>query len=527
MGLNQSCYQSSYYTEFSLVTQCGDEMISPNLPRPVLSAAQCKALDRRAIEAMGIPGYQLMQRAAQAALALIGQRWPSVRAISVWVGGGNNGGDGVVLARLAQERGWQVQLVVAASDVQKLARNEAAEAWRDLPQEVVPQIFDAQLQIRGELIVDALLGIGVRGRVRDPIASMIERINRASIPVLALDQPSGLDTDLGVAAGVAVRADATLSFIANKLGWLTAQGPELAGERYWASLGVPGELLEQMEPYALLTKQAQIKLALPRRSRAAHKGDFGVLVVVGGNLGLGGSAIMTAEAALRSGAGRVILLTRPEHVSAALARVPEVMVQGVLDPAQAREQLSQASALVIGPGLGQDDWAKAWLELAEKFEGPCLYDADALNLIANGEARAGAGSVFTPHPGEAARLLGISTAQVQADRVAALLNLERRFGGVQVLKGAGTLCVKDGQIEVCDRGNPGMATAGMGDILSGIIGALLVQGIAPASAAACGVWIHARAGDLAAARGERGLLASDLLEQIRAAVNDNEIDNQG
>lgn len=500
-------------------------MISRNLPRSVFSAAQCKALDRRAIDALGIPGYQLMQRAAHASLALIRQRWPQVRSLSVWVGGGNNGGDGVVLARLAYELGWRVQLVVPDASTRDRAVNEAAEAWRDLPAEISPEIYQSALEISGELIVDALLGIGLRGEVREPIRLMIDAINAASVPVLALDQPSGLDTDLGISLGAVVKAEACLSFIANKLGWLTAQGPEYAGERYWASLGVPPDLLEQVEPYALMTTPAEIQANLPKRSRDAHKGNFGVVLIIGGNRGMGGSVILAAEAALRAGAGRVILLTRPEHVTAALARVPEVMVRGVDEPESQVGLLQLASALVIGPGLGQDDWAKAMLALAEEFDGPRVFDADALNLTAEGALRSGENTVFTPHPGEAAKMLGISAAQVQADRVAALLNLERRYGGVQLLKGAGTLSVKDGQIEVCDLGNPGMATAGMGDVLSGIIGALLAQGVPLAKAAACGAWIHARAGDLAAAQGERGLLASDLLAQIRAAVNHNEIEN--
>ena len=500
-------------------------MISRKLPRAILSAAQCKALDRRAIETLGIPGYQLMQRAAHASLALIRQRWPDIRSVSIWVGSGNNGGDGVVLARMAHELGWQVQLVVAALDVRDRATNEAAEAWRDLPVDITPEVYTDNLRVGAELIVDALLGIGLRGEVREPLCSMIGAINAAVQPVLALDQPSGLDTDLGVVLGCAVKANVTLTFIANKLGWLTAEGPEYAGERYWASLGVPDELVDQAQPYVNLTTESWVRSKLLPRSRTAHKGNFGVLTVLGGNRGMGGSVIMAVEAALRAGVGRVILLTRPEHLSAALTRVPEVMVHGVERPEEYDDLVQQSDALVVGPGLGGDQWALDMLSLAEGFDGPRLFDADALNLIAQGHVRGGTNVVFTPHPGEVARLLGISSAQVQADRVAALLNLERRYGGVQLVKGAGTLCSKNGQIEVCDLGNPGMATAGMGDILSGIIGSLLAQGFTPASAAACGVWIHARAGDLAAARGERGLLASDLLDQIRSAVNYNEIDN--
>lgn len=499
-------------------------MISRELPRAVFSAAQCKALDRRAIETLGITGYSLMQRAAQASLALIRQRWPQVRSLSIWVGGGNNGGDGVVLARLADELGWPVQLIFADASVRERASREAACAWGDLPSSMETQVFTEDLEVDADLIVDALLGIGLKGEVREPTASMISAINASHLPVLALDQPSGLDTDLGVPLGCAVRADVTLTFIANKLGWLTAQGSANSGERYWASLGIPQSMFESVEPFAYQTQQQCVRSLLPRRAPSAHKGDFGVVTILGGNLGMGGAAMLAAEGALRAGAGRVILLTRPEHVTASLARVPEVMVHGVDTPAEFETLVEQTSALVIGPGLGQDSWARGMLALVEGFDGPRVFDADALNLMAKGDLRAGGQTICTPHPGEAARMLGICAREVQQDRLSAVLNLERKYGGVQVLKGPGTLTCSQGQIEVCDRGNAGMATAGMGDILSGIIGALLAQGLTLADAARLGVWVHARAGDLAAARGERGLLASDLLAQIRVAVNDNEID---
>jgi len=500
-------------------------MISRELPRTVLSASQCKALDRRAIEFLGVDGYQLMQRAAKASLDLIRLRWPQLRSISLWVGGGNNGGDGVVLARLAYELGWQVQLVVANDCIRTQAKGEASQAWNDLPVELEPEVFSQETRVEFELVVDALLGIGVKGTVRAPLDKMIESINAANRPVLSLDQPSGLDSDLGVPLGSCVRADVTLTFIANKLGWLTAQGPSYAGTRFWADLGVPDELYTEIDAFAVQTTASFVHKCLPRRLRDAHKGDFGVVAILGGNSGMGGSVIMAAEAALRAGAGRVVLLTRPEHLSAALARVPEVMTYPVSSPANCLPLLMNIDALVIGPGLGSDDWASEMVGLANHFKGPKVIDADALKFITNNTLLAVDKSICTPHPGEAARMLGISAADVQSDRVAALLNLQRRYKGVQVLKGAGTLCAFEGQISVCDLGNPGMATAGMGDILSGIIGALLAQGLCLADSAACGVWIHARAGDLAAARGERGLLATDLLEQIRAVVNDNEIDN--
>lgn len=494
-------------------------MIDQKLPPDIYTAAQCKALDRSAILNLGIPGYKLMQRAAQAALSLIHQEWPKIRSLSIWVGSGNNGGDGVALARFAHELGWRVQLVIPDQSVRVRAKGEAAQAWADLPASIAPERYSEALTPSGELIIDALLGIGVTGEVKDPIKSMIERINKLDKKVLSLDLPSGLDCDKGCSLGATVRADVTLTFITNKLGWLINQGPEFSGKRFWAGLGLPASIDTSIHPVAQMTHQGQLSRLLPRRSKLAHKGRFGVVLVIGGNLGMGGAAILAAEAALRSGAGRVILATRSEHVTASLARIPEVMVRGVDSQSEIEPLIAAADVVVIGPGLGRDDWARCLLDVSLRFKKPRIFDADALNLISEMSLHPEGEFIFTPHAAEAARLIGSTVSHVVADPLAAVKLLVEHYQGCQVLKGAGTLCCSLDGISVCDRGNPGMATAGMGDTLSGIISGLVAQGLSVFDAASLGVWVHAVAADKVAEEGEIGMIASDLLPRLRSVLN--------
>ncbi len=256
---------------------------------------------------------------------------------------------------------------------------------------------------------------------------------------------------------------------------------------------------------------------LPPRARDAHKGDSGHLLVVGGNRGMAGAARLAGEAALRCGAGLVSIACHADSQPAIAAR-PELMVHA--SASELRPLLKRADVISIGPGLGTDPWAQALLNEVLEWRGPRLFDADALNLLALEPAELESKCVLTPHPGEAARLLGVSVAEVQADRPAAINALRQRYGGTWVLKGSCSLVLGEAGLALCDRGNPGMAVGGMGDLLSGVIGALLAQGLEPAQAAEQGVWLHAAAGDRAAADGERGVIASDLLPQLRALVNE-------
>ena len=485
--------------------------ISRNLYR----ADQVRELDRIAIEQFAIPGFELMSRAGAAAFRALRSYWPDVRRLAVLCGTGNNGGDGFVLARLAREAGMDVALY-QVGDADRVA-GDALQA-RQLAEQagITPQPWRQQSLGSRQLVVDALLGTGLDGAVREPWRQAIEAINSSGTPVLALDVPSGLDADSGAAPGMAVRARLTVSFIALKQGLFSGEGPELCGEVRLETLDVPTQVYQEIEPASrLLTSEP----GLPARRRTAHKGDFGHLLVVGGERGMSGAVRLAGEAALRCGAGLVSIATRRSHAALLNLSRPELMCHGVEQPAELRSLLDRVTVAVVGPGLGQQRWGEVMLETVLDSRLPLVVDADALNLLARTPQRRQEW-IVTPHPGEAGRLLGSSAARVQADRFGAVRELQRRLGGVAILKGAGTLIlVPEGIPEVCSAGNPGMASGGMGDVLSGVIGSLLAQGLSLAQAARLGVLIHALAADRAATAGERGLLAGDLMPHLRRLVN--------
>ncbi|MEE2729818.1 MAG: NAD(P)H-hydrate dehydratase [Pseudomonadota bacterium] len=511
------------------------------LPAALYRAAQVRELDRIAIEEHGIPGFELMSRAGQAAFDLLRDRWPQARRLCVFCGVGNNGGDGYVIAALAEKAGFEAHVVqVGASD---RIQGDALTAWQRAEAEGASfEAFDPQGgneegsagMYHGDVIVDALLGTGLSGDVRGDYQAAIDAINRSGCPVLAVDIPSGLCADTGRVLGRAVVADCSISFIGLKQGLLSGQAPDFVGDLYFASLDVPAQVQSALSPSSALIGAAQIRRWLPPRSRLSHKGNHGHVLVIGGDLGMGGAAVMAAEAAGRAGAGLISVVTRPEHISAVLGRRPECMVLGVgADSPDIRSSLEKADVLVVGPGIGQHTWGQSLLKQALATELPMVLDADGLNLLASWQqdlqlARRG-NWVLTPHPGEAARLLGISTEEVAWDRFATVQRLQQQFGGAVVLKGAGSLVAaapgtesgeENAALWVCRSGNPGMATGGMGDVLSGVIGGLLAQGLNLEQAAAAGVQIHATAGDRAVEQaGQRGLLATDLMPYIRRLVN--------
>lgn len=489
------------------------------LPRELYRAEQVRELDRRAMADGGIPGYALMSRAGAAAFAALHRQWPQAGSIVAICGAGNNAGDGYVIARLAHEHGLSAK-VLALIDPARLA-GDARRAWQDALAagiEVLP--FDAAGLAEAEVIVDAVFGTGLSRPVEGDWRIAIEAINAAPAPVLAVDIPSGLAADTGAILGTAVRAALTISFIGLKPGLFTGRGPDCRGTLLFDDLAVPHTLYAGLEPVARRYDGEDRMQWLTPRTRSAHKGDFGHVLVIGGDHGFAGAARMTAEAAARSGAGLVSVATRPEHAPVQAALRPEIMFRGVTDPSRLQALLARASVLAIGPGLGQEDWGRALLDAALAHGKPLVLDADALNLLArNPQYRDD--WILTPHPGEAARLLGCDTATVQGDRVAAIRQLTRRYGGVILLKGAGTLIAQtDRPPDLIDAGNPGMASGGMGDVLTGIIAGLLAQGLEPFVAARLGAWLHATAADRAAAGGgERGLLAGDLLDELRSLVN--------
>jgi NAD(P)H-hydrate epimerase len=480
------------------------------------TAGQVRDLDARAIQEFGIPGYQLMTRAGHATLNALRTLWPAARTITVLCGPGNNGGDGYVVARVARAQNLRVH-VVALGDPARLA-GDARQAWQDfIAAGGRCEPWSAALPA-SDVIVDALYGTGLARAVEGEAAAMLAAANESGRPLVAVDIPSGLHADTGAVLGIAARATLTVTFIGRKVGLYVGAGPECTGRIVFDALDVPAAIGERCTPAARLLDEGDVAAALPPRRRTAHKGDHGHVLVIGGGPGMPGAARLAGEAALRAGAGLVTLAVHPQSLAAAAAR-PELMHVAASTAADLAVVLSRATVVAVGPGLGQGDWARSLFDATLASGKPLVVDADALNLLAASPQRVDRW-VLTPHPGEAARLLGTTNAAVQADRLGAARELQQRYGGTVVLKGAGSIVhAAAGVPGLCDRGNPGMASGGMGDVLTGVIAGIAAQCGNAACAARAGVFVHAQAGDLAARRGERGLLATDVIEQVRACVN--------
>ncbi len=489
------------------------------LPYDLYRAEQVRELDRLAIDYYGLSATILMASAGQAIFDEIRRRWPRKRRLAVLCGGGNNGGDGYVVARLATQAGLAVELyyLVAPDQLKGAARH----AFDEAEEYGVSMINYEGQRIDGyDLILDAMLGTGLDRPVEGGWAEAINAVNEAPCPVIAADIPSGLSADTGCVMGCAVQADVTVSFIALKQGQFTADGPDHCGRLVFFDLNIPDEAYGHVAPAAKRIDYLLLSSLLAPRRLASHKGNFGHVLVVGGDFGMMGAVRMAAEAAARMGAGLVSVATRAEHAAVISSSRPELMCHGVEAPEELAPLLRHASVVAIGPGLQSGEWGRAMLATVLESRLPLVLDADALNLLAV-EPLSHEKWVLTPHPGEAARLLGCSTDEIQQDRFRAIASLEASFGGVCVLKGCGTLVLGgDGESALCSDGNPGMASGGMGDVLTGIIAALIAQGLELCMAARLGVAIHAAAADHAAAQdGERGLLASDLFLYLRHLAN--------
>jgi hydroxyethylthiazole kinase-like uncharacterized protein yjeF len=489
-----------------------------SLPLAVHSGAQVRELDRHAIDVLGIPSYTLMTRAGEAAFTALRACWPSAERIAVVCGPGNNGGDGYVLARLAHERRLQVD-AISLADPAKLT-GDARRAHDDYVKAGGRvERWTSERSLGADVIVDAIFGTGLARPVSADHAHCIEAINASGRPVFALDIPSGLHSDTGEVLGAAVVADRTLAFLGLKLGFYLGAGPDQVGIVMFDALELKADALDVVPPSACRLGANDVARALPPRRRTSHKGEQGRILVVGGNHGMAGAARMTGEAALRVGAGLVTVATRPENVAAIVAERPELMCRGIEQVDALHPLIERADMLAIGPGLGQDDWGRALLDAVLTSGKPAVIDADALNLLAQAP-RTGSNWILTPHPGEAGRLLGLGSADVQRDRLGAARKLAAQYGSIIVLKGAGTLVVAgDALPAICDQGNPGMASPGMGDVLTGVIAGIAAQTSELSDAARAGVLVHAMAGDMAARRGERGLLATDLFSYLPTCVN--------
>ncbi|HMP00568.1 MAG TPA: NAD(P)H-hydrate dehydratase [Kiritimatiellia bacterium] len=516
-----------------------------------VTTAQMRELDRRAIEEFEIKGEALMERAGGGVASIVrrvaeiaGFMNPVVHLIA---GRGQNGGDVFVAARVLKEQGLQVEVWIAGHINQisgdalihygrmKSAGVEAYEIptledWQDM----IDEAFYA------EIVVDGVLGTGLKGPARGPAAGAIQYIRdraRDSL-VISIDLPSGLNGDTGIAEGDVVLADITATIGFPKIGLLSQSAVDAVGSLDVIDIGHPEECLEELTASGDLefVHASDLKPLFPRRRRSAHKGDFGHVLVVGGSRRHTGAAALAARSALRIGAGLVTALT-PERLQSAVAcDTPELMVWPGLENARGSlaaenleavlEQAAMFNAVVVGPGLTVDDDTRALVHgLLKHLRVPLVLDADALSMFAGCAAELAASEaalVLTPHPGELARLLGVATAEIQRDRLAAVRQAVTLTRAVVVLKGAGTLiAAEDAPVQVNLNGNPGMATAGSGDVLAGMIGGLLAQGFSPYNAARAGVYTHGRAGDYGAwRRCQAGLLAGDIVEELPYALRD-------
>ncbi|HYW03864.1 MAG TPA: NAD(P)H-hydrate dehydratase [Gammaproteobacteria bacterium] len=490
------------------------------LPQNLYLASQVGELDRTAIERFGIPGETLMERAGRAAFRELCRRWPGVRRLVVCCGGGNNGGDGYVVARLARRAGLEVRLLgLREPDALRGSAHRAARAWLETGGDYEAYVPGTDLAAaRADVIVDAVLGTGLSREVGGDARQLVDMINAAGAAVLAVDIPSGLSADSGRIMGTAVRADLTVTFIGLKRGLLTGDAPDCTGVLHFDDLGVPGAVYDGTGPSARRVGREELSRLLPRRPRTAHKGRHGHVLVAGGGPGMPGAVRMAGEAALRTGAGLVSIATAPDHAGSVNVARPELMCHAVGGGADLAPLLERATVVAAGPGLGRSDWARSLLETVLAAPQPLVLDADGLNLLAE-RPQQRERWVLTPHPGEAARLLGSTVAEVQSDRFAAASALSRRYQAVAVLKGAGTVVADGERLAVSATGNPGMATGGMGDVLTGVVAGLLAQGLEPFDAARVGAFVHGAAADAAAADGERGLAALDLMPRLRLLVN--------
>lgn len=489
------------------------QYIKQNLPAILYSTEQVRELDRIAIEEHGIPGLTLMTQAGQDAFALLQDRWPDVLKIVVFCGSGNNAGDGYIVALEARLIGKQVSVITVSPDVN--LHGDALLAYQQYIESGGRVIdYHKDIEFDADVIVDGLLGTGLGREVTGLYAHAVAAINQNNSPVLSLDIPSGLHADSGCVMGCAVKADCTISFIGLKQGLFTGQAADYCGAIYFSSLAVPDQIYQGINSNIKRVNSVTI----PQRNRCSHKGSNGHVLVIGGEQGFSGAVRLAAEAAARSGAGLISIATRTAHASLIAIARPELMCHGVEYQDDILPLLNRSSVYAIGPGLGKNQWAKELFNTTLALKKPMVIDADALNLLAETPVHYDQW-VLTPHPGEAARLLQCTVAEIQQDRFRAVSQLQQKYGGIVILKGAGSLIADCENIYVSNTGNPGMASGGMGDLLTGIVAALIAQGWSLLDAATTAVYVHGKAADRAIVDGERGLLASDLLPHIRKLLN--------
>jgi len=505
------------------------------LPEALYFAEQITCIEQRAHTDYGITPSRLMKQAGRAAYEYVFKQWPKTQHIMVFCGAGNNAGDGLVLAALAAQKKQSVD-VVLLNDADSFT-GAAKQAYQFAVQENVSFITlaDAAKQLSTmcdlskthTVVVDAILGTGANRPVAGAFQQAITAINDSGCTVLGIDMPSGIQADTGFKLGDAVHCSATLTFVGLKLGLFTANAPAYTGHVAFDGLDLPAELTHSSAQMPQATRVDHElfnthHFATTPRQGDAHKGAFGHVLVIGGDNAMGGAAILASESALDAGTGRVSCATQPQHIAPLLARAPEIMAAGVRNGQDLPFLWQPHSVLCVGPGLGQSPWSEQLLQAATLTQNPLILDADALNMLAVGRVIRQPKRdnwILTPHPGEAARLLHCSIEHVQQNRLHAAQQIQAQYGGVVILKGAGTVITNGTQHYIANVGTPAMAVAGMGDVLAGIIAAFVAQGSSLTDAALLGVCAHGYAGTLAAnAQGERGLRASTLLTYLHKAM---------
>lgn len=497
-------------------------LFNSQLQDNLYSANTVRKIDQLAISELNNNAIKLMNRAGMAAFDELVQAFGQPSLITVFCGTGNNAGDGYILAARAAQKCIPVQ-VVELSNTEKFSDETLRARQYAIDNNARLIDFDPDLDIQQGVIVDCLLGIGYKGQLRQPYDQAIALINAAELPVLSMDIPSGLNPDTGAVEDNVVTADLTVTFIAAKQGLFTGKGPALCGEVIYHSLDISEQLFDRFQPSAKLSDLFELLELLPHFVGDEYKNQRGHCMIIGGDHGYGGAASMAAEASLRVGSGLTSVATQPQHVSSILARCPEIMACGVMSGQQLEPWLEKPSVLVVGPGLGRSAWSEQLLQKAVASGLPMVLDADALNILADGRVVKATDHawVLTPHAAEAARLLNVSVAEVEANRFSAVQQIQQKYNAVVILKGPGSLIAADNQItKICPYGNPGMASAGMGDLLSGIIGGLIAQGLSLQDAAELGCCLHSAAADkLVDGSGYRGIAATDVLPHLHRFLN--------
>ena len=500
------------------------------LPRNLYSAQQVKQGELICAEQMGVSMYQLMEKAGHAVFDVFLAHFSKVSQIAVVAGRGNNGGDAYVFARLALQSNYNVRIYSLSPD--RALTGDAEIARQALLNQggMIQDLTQAEFTA-AELIIDGLLGTGFQGEVKADAKTTISKMNDADAPVIAIDLPSGLYADTGVAAETCVKANYTVTFVAPKVGLFIADGPDHTGHLVFAGLGIDELFDKQFEPIAQIYGRHS-EAVIKRRKRNTNKGKNGHVICLGGNVGMPGAIFLAGKAALRAGVGKVSVICHPQNVNTVNVLCPELMVwgyDGKNDNNNLIKKISAADVILIGPGLGMDAWAQDLLTQALCCKTkPLILDADGLNLMAQNNKNTTdfinytASTILTPHPLEAARLLNKQVSDINHQRINSGIELAKQFGSNIVLKGNSSLVINKNNVSVNLSGNSGMASAGMGDLLAGIIAAFLANKenlqINLNERVKLAVYLHGLAGDFAAKNGEIGIIATDIIEQLPIAI---------